>query len=299
MALTKSVDQVDENGRERLTYGTVDFPIAFFDDDLTVVKVPWHWHDQLEIVIITEGAVHVHIAGSDFMLYVGDGYFANSGILHSASLESETGHQHALVFDPKIIAHPGDLIWNVYVEPVLGNPVLPFIRLSSSVPWQKEMLKSADYAWNQGAYEKKDYPLTVRGSLSGIFGTIMDYKEVLQKESIYTDRYQKDMLRIKKCMVFIENNYASPVTIEDIARNADISVSSCLRLFRNVLGTTPIKYLIQYRLLRIAEELDNNQGMAIGEIAYRGGFSDAAYFDRCFRKEYGVTPTEYISRRRQ
>ena len=34
MALTQSVDQVDENGREILTYGTEDFPIAFFDDDL-------------------------------------------------------------------------------------------------------------------------------------------------------------------------------------------------------------------------------------------------------------------------
>ena len=33
MALTRSVDQVDENGRELLTYGTAAFPIAFFDDE--------------------------------------------------------------------------------------------------------------------------------------------------------------------------------------------------------------------------------------------------------------------------
>lgn len=42
MGLTNSVDKVDKDGRELLTYGTKDFPIAFFDDDLTVVKVPWH-----------------------------------------------------------------------------------------------------------------------------------------------------------------------------------------------------------------------------------------------------------------
>ncbi|MBP3882744.1 MAG: helix-turn-helix transcriptional regulator [Lachnospiraceae bacterium] len=296
MALTNSVDQVDVNGREILTYGTADFPIAFFDDDLAVVKVPWHWHDQLEIVIITEGTVHVRIANSDFMLCAGDGYFANSGVLHSATLESKTGHQHALVFEPKIIAHPGDLIWNTYIEPVFGNPLLPFIRLSSAVPWNNDILKLADYAWNQGAYEKRDYPFGVRDSLSGVFRTIMDYKEMLQKESLYTDRYQKDMLRIKKCLAFIEKKFASPVTIEDIAKNADISVSSCLRLFRNVLGTTPIKYLIHYRLQRIAEEFDHLQGATIGEIAFSHGFSDATYFDRCFKKEYGMTPTEYISR---
>ena len=109
---------------------------------------------------------------------------------------------------------------------------------------------------------------------------------------------------IKKCteihtsntQEFIEKKFASPVTIEDIAKNADISVSSCLRLFRNVLGTTPIKYLIHYRLQRIAEEFDHLQGATIGEIAFSHGFSDATYFDRCFKKEYGMTPTEYISR---
>ena len=43
MALTQSVDKVDESGREILTYGTEYFPIAFFDDDLTKVAVPPHW----------------------------------------------------------------------------------------------------------------------------------------------------------------------------------------------------------------------------------------------------------------
>ena len=55
MSLSYSVDKVDKDGREMLTYGTKDFPIAFFDDDLVKVSVPWHWHDEFEVVIITEG----------------------------------------------------------------------------------------------------------------------------------------------------------------------------------------------------------------------------------------------------
>ena len=84
MALTQSVDKVDESGREVLTYGTEYFPIAFFDDDLTKVAVPPHWHDELELIIIIKGKVHVRIAGSEFLLSAGEGYFANSGILHAA-----------------------------------------------------------------------------------------------------------------------------------------------------------------------------------------------------------------------
>ena len=40
MSLSYSVDKVDKDGREMLTYGTKDFPIAFFDDDLVKVAVP-------------------------------------------------------------------------------------------------------------------------------------------------------------------------------------------------------------------------------------------------------------------
>ena len=115
-----------------------------------------------------------------------------------------------------------------------------------------------------------------------------------QYASIYTDRFQKDEIRTKKCLIFIENNYASPITIEDIAKSAGISISSCLRLFKVVLGTTPIQYLLKYRLQRICESLENDPETTISNVVFSNGFSDATYFNRCFKKEYGMTPTEYI-----
>lgn len=295
MALSYSVDKVDENGREMLTYGTPEFPIAFFDDDLTKVLVPWHWHDELEIVIITNGTVNVKIANSEFALSAGEGYFAGSGILHSATLETKTGHQHALVFSPKIVSQSEDLIWKSYVEPILEENSLPFIRLSPSVPWQKDIIKLADSAWEQGAYEKTDYPINVRRNMTKVFQIITGQLETLTHESTYTDRFQKDEFRIKKPLVFIENNYHGNITIDDIASSSNVSVSTCLRLFKEVLGTTPIKYLVNYRLQKALEEMALPDRKAIGEIAFSCGFTDATYFNRCFKKEYGMTPTQYIS----
>ena len=295
MALSYSVDKVDENGRELLTYGTPEFPIAFFDDDLTKVMVPWHWHDELEIVIITKGTVNVRIANSEFMLSAGEGYFAGSGILHSATLETRVGHQHAMVFSPRIVSGSDDLIWKTYVEPILNDKNLPFIKLSPTVPWQKEILKLSDSAWKQGAYEKTDYPVTVRQNMTHVFTLISKHLEILSHESTYTDRFQKDELRIKKALVFIENNYQGNITIDEIAASSDISVSTCLRLFKCILGTTPISYLVKYRLQKVIEELNQPDIKPIGEIAFSCGFSDATYFNRCFKKEYGMTPTQYIS----
>ena len=296
MALSVSVDRVDETGRELLTYGTEDFPIAFFDDDLTKISVPYHWHDELEIVIITEGAVRMRIAGSEFSLKAGDGYFSNSGILHTEMLTTPTGHQHALVFSPRIISQREDLIWKNYIMPVLGNSRIPFLCLKASVPWHKEILHLAETAWNKGAYEAKDYPLDVRSSLSKAFSYIVDHIEDMENETLYTSAYQRDELRIKKILVYIEKNYGMSITLEDIAASANISTSTCLRLFTTVLGTTPIKYLMTFRIQKATEELKHANGRAISEIAWSCGFSDASYFNRCFRRACGITPSDYISR---
>ena len=296
MALTRSVDQVDENGRELLTYGSHAFPIAFFDDDLTRVAVPLHWHDELELVMVTKGIVHVRIAGNDFALTAGDGYFVNSGILHSEALKTRAGHQRALIFSPKIISQAEDLIWQTCVAPIFRNSRLPYIRLFVSVSWQKEFLSLAERAWDYGAYDRENYPIEVRGCLSRAFSLICAHADVIENEICCTGRYQRDELRMKKALLFIEKNYAEEITVEGIARSAEISVSTCLRLFRTVLGTTPVQYLIGYRLQRASEELTRSGGKTIADIAYSCGFSDASYFNRCFRKTYSMTPTEYISR---
>ena len=298
MAFTLSVDRIDQNGRELLTYGSEDFPIAFFDDDLTSVNVPYHWHDEFEIVIITKGSVQVRIAGKEFKLTAGDGYFSNSGILHAETLITPTGHQHALVFSPKIISQCDDLIWKTYVLPVLENNQLPFLQLSSSVTWQKEILCLAETAWNSGGYETADYPLVVRSCLSKAISLISHHMDDLESEFHYTVRFRHDEERIKQALVFIESNYSESITIDDIAKSANVSTSTCLRLFRTVLNTTPVAYLLVFRLQRALEELKQNDSRTISEIAYSCGFSDASYFNRRFRKEYGITPTEYISKHR-
>ena len=294
MALTQSVDKVDESGREILTYGTEYFPIAFFDDDLTKVAGPPHWHDELELINIIKGKVHVRIAGSEFLLSAGEGYFANSGILHAADLLYGSGHQHAMVFSPHIISFGDDLVWKTCVDPVLNNPHIPFVRLTKTTPWHQELLTMAENAWQIGAYEKKDYPIHVRHLLSQCLALIASHAETIGKESSYTDKYQKDELRIKKALLYIERNYGSAVMLEEIAASASVSTSTCLRLFSAIVGTTPVNYLMNCRLQKAAEELQHQGKRTISEIAYLCGFADASYFNRCFRKKYGITPTEYV-----
>lgn len=292
MGLSYSTDKTDETGKELLTYGTPDFPIAFFDDDLTSVKVPWHWHDELEIVVILSGEVSVFIAGCELNLKAGEGYLANSGVLHSAELRSKTGWQHAMVFSPRVIASPDDIIWNTYVSPILSHENLPFIKLSPQAHWQKEILSLSEKCWASGAHEKTDYALTVRSSLSQITSLIVHNIDT-EAEHPFTSKTQRDELRIKKTLFFIETHYQEQITIDDIAASAGISVSTLLRLYHDILHTTPIQYVLQCRLEQIREGLISSPESSISEIAYSCGFNDISYFNRCFLKKYGKTPSQF------
>lgn len=292
MALSFSTAKTDETGKELLTYGTADFPIAFFDDDLTKVKVPWHWHDELEIVVILSGDVSVFFSGHELRLHSGEGYWANSGVLHSTELRSVTGRQHAIVFHPKIIASPEDIVWNTYVAPILFHENLPFIKLSPTIPWQKEILSCAEKAWSSGAHEKTDYPLTVRASLTRIFALLTRSIDT-EIEYPFLSKTQKEELRIKKTLYYIETHFREQITMENIASSANISASTLLRIYHDILHTTPIQYVLKYRLAQITEELLANPDSSISEIAYSCGFNDISYFNRCFLKEYGKTPSEF------
>jgi AraC-like DNA-binding protein len=292
MALSYSTDKTDETGKELLTYGTPDFPISFFFDDLTKVKVPWHWHDELEIVIILSGIVSVYIGGCELILRSGEGYFANSGVLHSANLITESATQHALVFDPRVIATPDDIVWNTYISPILTHENLPFIKLSSDIIWQNDILSYAERAWYDGVYERSDFALSVRSSLSKIASLIVKNMDP-QTEHPFTSKTQRDELRIKKTLYFIEKNFKGPITIEEIAASSNISVSTLLRLYHDILHTTPVQYVIKYRLEHIAGELLVDRSSSISDIAYSCGFNDISYFNRCFLKAFGKTPSEY------
>lgn len=293
MALTRSVDQVAENGRELLTYGTTDFPIAFFDDDLTEVLVPAHWHEEWELVLITGGSTQVRLAGNSFLLTAGQGYFANSGTLHAETLKSESGHQHAMVFSPSLISPAEDRIYDMAIRPVLGNPRLPYVLLSPSASWKKEVLDLAEKAWQAGAYDQEEGPIQVRYGLSRILYLIASRSEKLEQEMAGPGIDRRDEDRIKKALLFIQEHFSEDMAIQDIAESADISVSTCLRLFRAALDTTPVRYLIDYRLQEAMEELKRKDGRTISEIAYACGFSDASYFNRCFKKAFSMPPTQY------
>ena len=56
MALSLCRTTVDDSARELMEHGTAAFPIACYHDDLQAEPVPWHWHEELEVLVVSEAA---------------------------------------------------------------------------------------------------------------------------------------------------------------------------------------------------------------------------------------------------
>ena len=56
MAISTADNKVGTQGRELSAHGTSAFPIGCYFDDLQLEPTPWHWHDESEAVVVTEGS---------------------------------------------------------------------------------------------------------------------------------------------------------------------------------------------------------------------------------------------------
>ncbi|MCW2307651.1 helix-turn-helix domain-containing protein [Rhodobium gokarnense] len=105
---------------------------------------------------------------------------------------------------------------------------------------------------------------------------------------------------IQDVLNYIERNMHKGVTLEDAADFAHISPCYLSRLFRKEMDMTFISYLKTQRIER-AKELLRESDLPITNISLDLSFQDANYFCKAFRKEVGLSPSEYRRkyRRRQ
>ncbi len=99
---------------------------------------------------------------------------------------------------------------------------------------------------------------------------------------------------MKKLNEIIRNNYHDPeFSMDDIVDSLNMSRSNFYRKIKGVLDLSPNEYLRLERLKQAARLLKEG-GARVNEVCYMVGFSSPSYFSKCFQKQFGLLPKEFV-----
>ncbi|HHY65695.1 MAG: AraC family transcriptional regulator [Alicyclobacillus sp.] len=99
---------------------------------------------------------------------------------------------------------------------------------------------------------------------------------------------------IDSALDYIDQHYADPISLADVAQRVYLSPSYFSRLFKAEVGVTFTEYLTQFRIQK-SKILLRVTSLPVEIIATNTGFSNASYFSTTFKRLEGRTPTEYRS----
>lgn len=289
--------------KENKSRGTFDFPLEYYHvrPGHPRYEMSYHWHTEYEIIRILKGHFSFHLDGIELELKEGDTLFIHDGLLHGGTPKDCV--YECIVFDLRLL-HRENLSVSNYLQDIAQHEILvcrhfPNPNSSYQRPDIKnirafqEIHKNIWYLF--GAMQRKTpgYELMVLGSLYQFFASIIEWK--LYSESTLSGnlKNQEHIKQLKKALAIIEQDYAEPITLEDLSKAAGMSPKYFCRFFQEMTHRTPIDYLNYYRIECACIKLVTTHS-SITDTALNCGFNDISYFIRTFKKYKGITPKKYL-----
>lgn len=101
----------------------------------------------------------------------------------------------------------------------------------------------------------------------------------------------KEQLRLKQVYEHIEQHYAEPITVQEMADLTYLTIPAFCRYFKKMTGQTLTSLLQEYRISQARLLL--LQGQSVAAAAFATGFNNLSHFNRTFRRLVGQRPSEY------
>ena len=99
--------------------------------------------------------------------------------------------------------------------------------------------------------------------------------------------------RIIQAKLFIDNNYADEIDLDNISDEAYFSKFHFIRLFKQIYGKTPHQYLTSIRIDKAKQLL--TKGATVSEVCVSVGFESLSSFSTLFKNRVGETPSLFLS----
>lgn len=290
----------DQSLKENVTHGTRKNPIralhftagpgTSYPEHFFVKR---HWHDYIELLLIREGDYLLEVNLESHILHKGDLCILNSGELHQITGLTADAVHDALLFHPRILEFSYQDEWQEQcIAPFLEQSLLIKNLLCPGDPGYTDLLSLAARLMAQALGKDRGWYAQCKLLLLNLFGQLDRFGYFLPARETLSRADSHKINRYKTLISYMEAHYQEHVTLDTLAKIISCNSQYLCRSFREIAGTSPIRYLILCRIEHACTLLTQT-AQPVTEIALDCGFDNISYFIRQFRKVEGETPGEY------
>lgn len=250
--------------------------------------VSLHSHEFYELLLCRSDCSLEYLVGADrYSLQKGDIILIRPGVSHRPLLRKDLS-----------VPYRRDVLW---VSTDLME-VLAQMDEEHADAWHVNLLRTKGSRWeflcdlfHEGVKESEQKNPGWRSMVLG--NTIQLLTQLMRAcregQDLLPGREQTALL--ERIMAYLEENFSSRITLTDTANHFFVSESTITHTFHNEMGVSFYRCLTQLRLIHAKTLM--RDGFPLSDIGQHVGFADYSTFFRAFKKEYGISPKQYMLQR--
>jgi AraC-like DNA-binding protein len=247
---------------------TDDFSIYHFSGN--------HWDDifyfpkNYQIGLIHEGKGTFTIGQKEYPLQQNDTYFIRPELVHKGKPDSQIG------WAVSVLNFKAQLIEELEEQ---GAQLSIFKHFQAAKPLGEAVRKLLSYF---------DDAVTQEEAKNLVYNFLVEHSD--NDTPIHNSAKNQDA--IQRARRYIDANYKSKFSLDDLANEAFLSKFHLLRLFKQEVGIAPYAYQLQLKLNEARKLIFQKKSLT--EVAYELGFNDQAHFIHTYKKYAELTPGEFL-----
>lgn len=247
-----------------------------------------HIHNEIEILAVKKGAIECSDGISSRIISSGEAVFVNSRIPHETKCINSVDAIF-LQFNTADFVFAENSSYSKYLSKFINSLGERMTIFKSNNPNTKELMSYVDRCLEEYDSKKTAYTSYIKSNIYGILGLLYRNGALIDAESFFDPKTTETLTPV---LNYIDENYASPITLDDLSAVANLNKYYFCRLFKKSTNSTVTDFINFVRIYK-AEKMLTSSTRSVSDISYEVGFSSVSYFNRIFRKFVQLTPSQY------
>ncbi len=286
--------QSEQRIDKEVIFSSKKSPLTIFRSSMPPEKTMFHEHHHtaFEITMVIDGSGIYSTNYSEFSFKSGDIFFFSTDEIHWLKKLDCGSHFLNIHFEPRFIWSDNiGISGKELIRIFLNRKNNPLNKLNTENPSSQIVRELIYKIEDEATSQKQEYETMLKVYLVNILVELMrSYDGKLDENEILLSRHT--LKYMTKVLNYIDENFASDLTLSELSDIAHMSKNYFCRQFRELNGISPWEYITIKRIESAISYIETTDLTKL-EIAAKCGYNNAANFYYAFKKVTGKSPADY------